>query len=215
MSQRIEICCNCANPTGNAGRADGSIYVQSYGPLCFACFDDVRKEIRQLDADDAPARSEEGEASAPTPTREAVDVPKIIAELDALDAKRTPGEWTRKKPERDGDGWTKGVGVAGCGPGCMIYANPPGGSYPSNDADFIVALVNSYASLRALALRTPPVAPSEFVRAAVLANIREAESAVTYFDCECDNIGDDEACALCRTIAALDTARKALDAGGA
>lgn len=49
--QRHEMCCNCGNETGKAGRADDSIYVQSYWPLCERCFDEFRKEI--IDAERA------------------------------------------------------------------------------------------------------------------------------------------------------------------
>ena len=71
-------------------------------------------------------------------------------DLDALDrliAAATPGPWTRTKPQRDADGWPMGVGVAGCGPGCMIYASPPAGSFPSSDAELIAALRNAAPAL--------------------------------------------------------------------
>lgn len=43
--KRHELCCNCGNETGKAGRADDSIYVQSYGPLCEKCYDDFRATV--------------------------------------------------------------------------------------------------------------------------------------------------------------------------
>ena len=37
----LEYCCNCDEPTGNAGRYDDSIYIEAldgeYGPLCEEC----------------------------------------------------------------------------------------------------------------------------------------------------------------------------------
>lgn len=51
--------------------------------------------------------------------------------------KATPGPWTREKPKRDEDGWAQGVAIAGTPGRQGVYANPPGGSFPSNDADFI------------------------------------------------------------------------------
>ena len=50
MSARLEMCCNCGNETGKAGRADDSIYVQSYGPLCEKCWDELRAEVIESSA---------------------------------------------------------------------------------------------------------------------------------------------------------------------
>lgn len=50
----------------------------------------------------------------------------------------TPGPWTREKPPRE-DGWSLGVAVAATAGRQMIYARPPGGSFPSADANFIAA----------------------------------------------------------------------------
>ena len=39
---RIERCCDCDDPTGRAGRADDSLYVETeddvIGPLCAECY---------------------------------------------------------------------------------------------------------------------------------------------------------------------------------
>ena len=60
-------------------------------------------------------------------------------DLRRIAERATPGPWTREKPKSDGDGFACGVGIAATAGRQMIYANPPGGSYPSNDADFIAA----------------------------------------------------------------------------
>jgi hypothetical protein len=45
MSQRIEFCVKCDEPTGKAGRCEDSLYVSrfadgddEYGPLCEECY---------------------------------------------------------------------------------------------------------------------------------------------------------------------------------
>ncbi len=63
-------------------------------------------------------------------------------ELEDLERKAraaTPGPWTRKKPSSDTEGWAMGVAVAGTPGRQTVYANPPGGSFPSADCDFIAA----------------------------------------------------------------------------
>jgi hypothetical protein len=62
-----------------------------------------------------------------------------IAEAKARAEAATPGPWTRDKPPRDEDGWVTGMLVAGTPGKNGIYANPPGGSFPSADANFIAA----------------------------------------------------------------------------
>ena len=64
-------------------------------------------------------------------TREQRDRLRRLAEA------ATPGPWTRKRPTEGEFGFASGTKVAGCGPGCGVYANPPGGSFPSADASFI------------------------------------------------------------------------------
>jgi hypothetical protein len=62
--------------------------------------------------------------------------------LDDLERKAkaaTPGPWTREKPPSNEDGWATGVVVAGTPGRQTVYANPPGGSFPSADCDFISA----------------------------------------------------------------------------
>ena len=40
MSDRIEVCCNCGDPTGKAGPMDDSVYCQcGVGPFCDNCDD--------------------------------------------------------------------------------------------------------------------------------------------------------------------------------
>lgn len=37
--QEIEYCCNCDEPTGNAGKDEDSLYIENdHGPFCSACF---------------------------------------------------------------------------------------------------------------------------------------------------------------------------------
>jgi len=42
MDGKLEECCICCDPTGNAGRGDGSIYcdVCDSGPFCSDCAED-------------------------------------------------------------------------------------------------------------------------------------------------------------------------------
>jgi hypothetical protein len=55
-------------------------------------------------------------------------------------AKRaTPGPWTREKPPVGDGGFREGCAVAATYGRQTIYANPPGGSFPSFDADHIAA----------------------------------------------------------------------------
>ena len=43
----LEYCCECDQPTGNAGRGEDSIYAEAMlgndeiGPLCFECYNDL------------------------------------------------------------------------------------------------------------------------------------------------------------------------------
>lgn len=38
----LEYCCECGEPTGNAGRGDGSLYDgDGNGPFCVSCFDEA------------------------------------------------------------------------------------------------------------------------------------------------------------------------------
>lgn len=63
--------------------------------------------------------------------------------------KATPGPWTREKPGADENGWPLGVAVAGTPGRQTIYASPPGGCFPSADADLIVELRNTAPQLLA------------------------------------------------------------------
>jgi exonuclease SbcC len=51
-------------------------------------------------------------------------------------SRATPGPWTLEKPTKDDDGWAQGVCIGGT-MGGRIYANPPGGQSPYNDAVFM------------------------------------------------------------------------------
>lgn len=64
----------------------------------------------------------------------------LAREAVELAKKATPGPWTKKPPEYDtGTGFKPGVLVAATSPSKAnrIYADPPGGSYPSSDQDLI------------------------------------------------------------------------------
>lgn len=37
----LEYCCDCDQPTGRAGRADDSLYVEDDGPYCRDCYDAI------------------------------------------------------------------------------------------------------------------------------------------------------------------------------
>lgn len=67
------------------------------------------------------------------------DIAEIAKRMRKAAESATPGPWTREKPKRDADGFACGVGIAATYGRQMIYANPPGGSFPSFDADHIVA----------------------------------------------------------------------------
>ena len=38
---RLELCCACQEPTGNAGRGEDSLYICGCGPFCQECYDSV------------------------------------------------------------------------------------------------------------------------------------------------------------------------------
>lgn len=46
LRQAAERCCVCTDPTGKAGRFDGSLYIEwskgAIGPLCEECYDAIR-----------------------------------------------------------------------------------------------------------------------------------------------------------------------------
>jgi hypothetical protein len=70
-----------------------------------------------------------------------------IREMQERVEKATPGPWTTTKPTRDEDGFAKGVAVAGTPGRQIIYAHPPGGSYPYNDCNFIAHARTDLADL--------------------------------------------------------------------
>jgi hypothetical protein len=44
----LEYCCECGEPTGNAGRDEDSLYIvldeKEIGPLCQSCYDEIDQE---------------------------------------------------------------------------------------------------------------------------------------------------------------------------
>ena len=43
---KIEHCKLCDNETGTAGLGDGSLYINTHGPYCECCFDEIEKVSR-------------------------------------------------------------------------------------------------------------------------------------------------------------------------
>lgn len=76
---------------------------------------------------------------------------ETIRELERLSAERTQGEWRAEPTPKDEDGWSSCCGIAGVGGGKsgMIYATPPGGSFPASDKKVIAAAVNALPNLLA------------------------------------------------------------------
>lgn len=65
--------------------------------------------------------------------------PEMLDRLEAIAKAATPGPWTLTQPPKDeDDGWQTGVTI-GATRGGKIYATPPGGQYPANDAKHIAA----------------------------------------------------------------------------
>ncbi len=71
--------------------------------------------------------------------------PERLAEIEGLAAATTPGPWTTEKPGVAQDGPAKGmrlgVTIAQTSPSLSnrVFANPPGGQFPSTDQRFIAA----------------------------------------------------------------------------
>lgn len=40
----LEYCCECDEPTGNAGKGDGSLYIAHEGPFCDDCHSNISEE---------------------------------------------------------------------------------------------------------------------------------------------------------------------------
>lgn len=64
----------------------------------------------------------------------------------------TPGPWSLTRPEGDISGFKRGVAVAAAYGRQMIWADPPGGSFPANDARFIAAARAEHPALIEFAL---------------------------------------------------------------
>lgn len=65
----------------------------------------------------------------------------------------TEGPWSLEKPSKDEDGWQHGVMIAAVYGGQRIYADPPGGQSPAQDAALIAlapSLATEVVELRAL-----------------------------------------------------------------
>ena len=41
-----EICINCGDPTGKAGKDDDSLYLYDEGPYCQDCYDQIKGDSR-------------------------------------------------------------------------------------------------------------------------------------------------------------------------
>ena len=41
-----EICINCGDPTGKAGKGDDSLYLYDEGPYCQDCYDQIKGDSR-------------------------------------------------------------------------------------------------------------------------------------------------------------------------
>ena len=67
------------------------------------------------------------------------DLDARVAEIAKRHAATTPGPWSTERPKADPSlhGFSSGVIVAATAPKQGIYANPPGGSFPAADRDFI------------------------------------------------------------------------------
>ncbi len=42
---KIEYCIECDEPTGNAGKGEGSLYINDKGPYCQECFDKLEQAL--------------------------------------------------------------------------------------------------------------------------------------------------------------------------
>ena len=65
--------------------------------------------------------------------------PLDLDELEKLARAATSGPWTCDKPPTDKDGFRRGVSIAATYGRQMIYADPPGGSFPAADQRHIAA----------------------------------------------------------------------------
>lgn len=77
--------------------------------------------------------------------------PKVLEELEQLEKAATPGPWFTKPRPKDSDGWAVSVAVAFVARGQGVYAQPPGGSYPAADQEFIASVRNAALALIASA----------------------------------------------------------------
>ncbi len=96
MGERLEFCCNCDNPTGRAGAADGSLYCDGdgcgVGPLCETCFDAhcvvclgyPTTRVRELEAERNDARSDRRDLTIET-TQQHAKIERLEAEVERLE----------------------------------------------------------------------------------------------------------------------------------
>lgn len=114
-----------------------------------------------------------------------------LDKLDALVRRMTPGKRTRTKPSLDADGYSTGVLLAATSPGAgnRVYGIPPGGSFPSADADVIAAL--DQETLLALIARVRELEQQHAAHCTLeMAILREKKSEL---DCLKDRVRDLEA----------------------
>ena len=72
MSQPIEHCCICDNPTGRAGIAEDSLYVGDDGPFCESCYAEAEHHISTVQ------RLKAAEAEAAKLKREREDRKSVV-----------------------------------------------------------------------------------------------------------------------------------------
>ena len=64
--------------------------------------------------------------------------PEELQEIEERCNRATPGPWTNERPTKDQEtGFYKGVAICGFGGKTGVFANPPGGQSPFNDAVFV------------------------------------------------------------------------------
>lgn len=42
-----ELCCECGNPTGRAGRGEDSLYIEDSGPYCVECYEHALEAYKE------------------------------------------------------------------------------------------------------------------------------------------------------------------------
>ena len=44
----LELCCECGQPTGRAGRGEDSLYASDFGPYCEDCWYDAPEKLAEI-----------------------------------------------------------------------------------------------------------------------------------------------------------------------